>query len=40
MGATVRCMKCNKGISDRDKWVVVDDDLLHFKCAKRLEKAR
>lgn len=38
MGASIRCARCNKGISDRDKWLVLYEASYHAKCAQRVEK--
>ncbi|MFM9573385.1 LIM domain-containing protein [Streptomyces turgidiscabies] len=40
MGGTVRCARCGKGISDREKWVVIREEVYHKKCAERIEKGK
>lgn len=40
MGGAIRCARCNKGISQNEKWLVMDEAAYHAKCAKRVEKAK
>lgn len=40
MGNTVRCSKCKKGISLKEKWVAVEEELYHFKCLRRIESSK
>lgn len=40
MGNTTRCARCNKGITNSEKAVFIDDLLYHVKCAERLSKGK
>lgn len=39
MGASIRCERCLKGISNREGWTVLDGAAYHPKCAQRAERA-
>lgn len=36
MGGAPRCARCGKGLGPYEKWVAIDNEVYHAKCAKRV----